>query len=264
MTPRSIILAFMLTAATMLTFGACSAEPGIDSAETENVGEAEEAVGVGQACGIAPTKPHCDATLNCCDIVGGWGTCSNPLNDPNNCGACGTVCGAGKTCIASACVCATDAGCSGATPYCDSAHACVACIYHDDCPAGQLCRGTPDGAGDKSHGGFCSAEPVTPIYCTTDGDCPYEFAGDSDPAYNPTNENKIHCCGTAGAKKCMATAHDPKFCASSGGTCGTDLTTDPNKDTCYSKMISGVWTTGSCKAGVDCPAFSAGHYDRHE
>jgi hypothetical protein len=197
------------------------------------------------------------------------GTCVTTATDPNNCGNCGNVCGAGKTCIASACVCTTDAGCTGGL-HCDSTHTCVACVYHDDCPAGQLCRGTPDGTGDASHGGFCSVEPLTGIYCVADADCSgatgntvYEFGGDSDPVNNPTADNKIHCCGSVGTKKCMATAHDPKYCGASGGSCGVDLTADPNKDTCYTKMVGATWTTSSCKAGVDCPAF-VGHYDRHE
>jgi hypothetical protein len=79
----------------------------------------------GDACQLAHAQSAClpgmgplafVCTLQSC--VAGWGDCdmfasngceTDTTSDPNNCGGCGVVCGAGAECVMSACV-VVDAG----------------------------------------------------------------------------------------------------------------------------------------------------------
>jgi len=103
------------------------------------------------------------------------GTCVDLTADPNNCGACGTVCGLGTTCQSGTCAvppafCTLDSQC-GTGAYCDTGtNTCAAqgatgfvCASNNQCQSGLTCQA-----------GFCA-----PVTCMSDGDCGTGFYCDT-------------------------------------------------------------------------------------
>ena len=80
------------------------------------VGEVEQAVGVGGCCGgfFCGT---CDAGLTCCGPIGDR-RCRNLQTDNSNCGSCGNVCGFFTFCDTGHC-------CVGGTQWCPLHQACT-------------------------------------------------------------------------------------------------------------------------------------------
>lgn len=226
----------------VLAWSACGAPDSEESVESDRIGEVEQAVGVGQACGLAATKPKCDQMLTCCDYVNGWGTCFDTMSDETHCalpGACGVVCPAGQACGGGVC----------GPP----------CTYHRDCASGLICVGGFLGTDQVGYsvGGMGSCQAKT---CTTTPDC--------DPAYEPTGviagwgaitpDNDLKCF----SGHCYASASDPHhcgpnnndICAVGPGKCGAGATCMTNNNnpvgcegTCgacpHAKSVPGYWRT---------------------
>jgi hypothetical protein len=82
----------------------------------------------------------CQPCAGCCDS----GTCVASCPACATCagGQCETCDSRGQRCCGNGCVsgeCCTNVDCSGSTPICDAAHACVACSEHRECGDGFLC-----------------------------------------------------------------------------------------------------------------------------
>ncbi len=78
---------------------------GEEEEEAEEVGSAQQEVGVGGLCG--PVHGACDEDLTCCpsQISPLSGRCRDLRIDAQNCGACGQPCPSGPwQCLASTCV----------------------------------------------------------------------------------------------------------------------------------------------------------------
>ncbi len=58
---------------------------------------------LGQCAGGAPPPPTCEKPNVICMDTRGGSSCSDPQRDPRNCGACGTICTAGTSCIEGRC-----------------------------------------------------------------------------------------------------------------------------------------------------------------
>src|SRR5262245_53583881 len=97
MAPLRVIAIFVFGS---LCFMACGGDVNGDSANDpdEHVGEAAEGVSVGGSCTYIVSGHLCNTGLTCCIPSvwppAFWGTCRDLNNDPNNCGGCGTACGA--------------------------------------------------------------------------------------------------------------------------------------------------------------------------
>ena len=73
------------------------------------------------ACGMGPV---CTINQVCC-AMGAASQCVDVMNDPNNCGGCGTMCQAGEMCVNGNCTSCPTGMCS--------------CGSSSDCPAGVMC-----------------------------------------------------------------------------------------------------------------------------
>ena len=90
--------AFIALSSIILSACMASSEQGEQGEQGEQVGEAESAVGAGEACtpGNAITPPqYCNTGITCCTtgIIVNDGICRDLTNDAQNCGACGNDCG---------------------------------------------------------------------------------------------------------------------------------------------------------------------------
>lgn len=104
----------------------------------------------------------------CCEGRG----CTDVLNDPFNCGACGNQCGAGEFCAEGACTCGSVSGTSGANA-CGDGEACCGsspqCVPRDDalcecgdgsCSIGQACCTVTDNNGDDRDACFSTDRDI--------------------------------------------------------------------------------------------------------
>ena len=115
-------------------------------------------------------------------------TCSNPQTDPQNCGACGTVCTGGQVCSQGACA----LSCGGGTTMCNKL-----CVDTKIDPANCGGCSQPCSAGEACSGGKCGSQ------CG---------AG-------------LTACGTdAGATACIDTSSDNSNCGGCGKVCGPNTT----------------------------------------
>lgn len=132
----------------------------------------------------SPCSPACGLARECCA-----GVCVNKANDPGNCGACGTTCGAGTYCTGGKCMpipCTTTClpgmiCCAGVC--CSAGQLC--CDPQGPLSAGPVCT-APDGRGTCPQG--CAplcvcASPDTPI-ATPGGDRPISSLRVGDLVYS--------------------------------------------------------------------------------
>ena len=138
-------------------------------------------------------------------------TCSNPQTDPQNCGACGTVCSAGQVCSAGSCA----AACGGGTTQCG-----MSCVETQVDPANCGGCGKACGAGQACSMGMCGTACGTGLTsCPTD----------------------------AGVTACIDTTSDNSNCGSCGNTCGVNTTCQgsacvPNLTNIGPTNVSGTMT----------------------
>lgn len=194
------------------------------------------------ACALlagCPAKDACNLpTQKCGD------RCLDVSADPQNCGACGNVCGAGQGCCHGACIdpsaLQTDvANCGSCGNRCAVNGTCTAGICGCGDPA------FPDGCGGtcvnlaNGNGGSC-------------GQCGWTCAGtDVSAADAPCTAGACVCagtpqatdCGNGGSGQCVNTLKDERNC----GACGA---TNPALHVCKPRAIC---TAGTC--GCTDPAF---------
>lgn len=131
------------------------------------------------------TGPSCNSTQTLCGT-----TCVDTQSDDANCGACGTVCPTGQTCMAGACACASgqmlcgtgsaahcvdtqadNANCGACDTACPAAQTCTSGVCA--CPAGQTLCGTGSAAQcvntqtDGANCGACGTTCSSVSTCTT-------------------------------------------------------------------------------------------------
>jgi hypothetical protein len=192
-------------------------------------------------CPANPTVPH---QLNCS------GSCVDYLSDPNNCGACGSVCGQGTCCANGSCASLCGSGqawCNGACydlqndsnncgacgNVCGAGSCCTNGACASVCSAGRnLCNGQCyDLQNDPKNCGACGNSCGAAAVCTA-GAC-------------------VTCDGHAGAKwacdnTCVNENTDPYNCGACGSSCNTGCPSD----------FHGVCSSGnscSCVAGSPAP-----------
>jgi hypothetical protein len=178
------------------------------------------------ACGASKTE------IKECALPGSTpcgGTCVNLQEDQLNCGACGTVCPAGKSCDAGVCsaTCAAPlVKCgSGATSFCANTQAdnanCGTC--GNSCGAGLVCAGgtcappsCPSGLTDCS--GSCRDLTNDRANCGTCGNACGSLvcaAGVCSVSCGPG----LTTCGSGAASFCADTLGDPANCGGCGVAC---------------------------------------------
>jgi hypothetical protein len=134
------------------------------------------------ACDNSST-PTCAATQTSCE-----GTCVDTMNNPANCGACGTTCDTTSICSHGTCV-----------QLCTNGQ--QACAVGD----GGICTSTQS---DNQHCGSCDT-PCKPLEVCTAGKC----GGGCPPS-------EIGCIPEAGQPYCASSQTDNANCGACGVTCG--------------------------------------------
>ena len=154
---------------------------------------------------------------------------------PGTAPGCDPACAAGERCTASGCEADVDMAvaeprdmapacsppCQGAAPYCNANRVCVPCLVDEQCPAGKLCRSTPNSA---------TCVPG----CNDDARC-NGAAGDGGAG------GPLKCCGG----QCLDVTSDAHNC----GGCGTACMSSHTQSSC----VGGACMNGMCSAGwADC------------
>lgn len=146
------------------SMAACIAEaPTPVAGESESVGQAEQAVGVG---GLCSSTSQCDSGLTCCWTSQPFphGNCRDLNNDDNNCGACGNSCGMFGHCSEGVC-------CLIGYEFIDGECRKLCSAGNPSCPSGQTC-------------------------CTTNGYCS-DLTDDDYNCGSCSNKCKCGCDGTS-------------------------------------------------------------------
>jgi Stigma-specific protein, Stig1 len=209
--------------------------------DTSGVGGGGGEVAMGGEPGSGGS-PSCASSQEACD-----GLCTNLRSDPENCGTCGTTCGASESCVRGSCVrvgCSTgqvecDGSCTSLQTdplhcgncgtACDAGELCASGACVATCPVGQLpCDGTcinpatdrqycgatdcneaaQGGAGGGGDGEACSSEELC-----VDGTCQRTCAGDElvcgGRCVDPLSSSNF-----CGATDCSANETSGEACAS--------------------------------------------------
>ena len=212
-----------------------------------NCGACGTLCGSGEICNAGKCELSCQVGLIKCaaPVVdggvsdGGLGTtfCANPQSDPQNCGGCGTACGAGKVCSAGTC----NTTCGGNTTTCGSGNgAYCASLQTDNANCG-VC-GTVCGAGKVCSAGVCST--------TCGGNT--TTCGSGNNAYCASLQTDNANCGVCGTV-CLA----GKMCSAGAcnTTCALGLTACGSGNSAYCANVqSDNANCGTC--GNVCPGNS--------
>jgi hypothetical protein len=187
--------------------------------------------GTGGTTGAGGSSVTCGTgQMNCS------GQCKTVATDNQNCGSCGTACGASRTCNNGMCQCAGGLmECSGQCVPNDAQH-CGSC---NACPNGQVCAGTScmamcpsnqmlcgttcvNNGGDNtiSHCGGCNACPSGATACNN-GTCGCAAAGQMlcGSSCVDTNTSNTHCGGCN--QPCTNGSCVGGSCMATSGTAGT-------------------------------------------
>ncbi|KYF71772.1 MXAN_6577-like cysteine-rich protein [Sorangium cellulosum] len=196
--------------------------------------------------GGTTTPPTCVAPLASCDDV-----CVDTTSSPDHCGACGTTCDDGETCVSGTC-----AGCDEGQTACgdgcfdlqsDAAH-CGGC--NSACEDGETCE---DGAcqaggcaaGRTDCGGVCVDIASSPEHCGRCGNACDEGVVCEDGACQEVCSDGLTDCGGA----CVSTETSADHCGGCGNACDEDQTCVAG--TCQDAEVCGSGLTTCGDACVD-------------
>ena len=241
---------------------------------------------LGSACGgtAPPSQPDggfssaelCPPGLSECNEI-----CVNTALDPDNCGACGVVCGAGEVCSRGSCQINCGAGLSDCGGVCvnvsndpDNCGACAtACTGEEVCSAGSCVITCAEG--QENCGGSCVDLQSEPSHCGACGvvcepgqdcrggqcevSCPAGFQACGGVCTNPLSDpDNCGLCGTRcdAGTVCLKGSCEvvcPSGFQACGGACTNPLTDPDNCGLCGTRCEAGaVCLQGSCE--VVCPA----------
>ena len=201
----------------------------------------------GAVTSIACGGQQIDTTVCTPDETLCGASCAALYKDPQNCGACGTVCSQGTVCFHGACA----TSCGGGTIQCGQS--CVDPeVDRDNCGG----CGTQCSSGEACAGGACSSTCVDgQTLCALDGGAAY-------CANTQTDNANCGGCGTScGPEETCANGNCTSSCAPSQTLCVpndaspycTDVDTDPNNcGTCGTSCSTHAYCAGgacTCEAG---------------
>jgi hypothetical protein len=188
------------------------------------------------------TLPICDSVdTNCRCAIAGWivcgKSCIDPAVDRDNCGACGTRCGA-QQCAAGTCVDACPgAACGDRCTYPDDPYNCGGC--------GNVCAWS-------CVGGTCKWSDLTHDLGSTDLARPDLAPMHCDPGLTPCNgacidlQTDSHHCGSC-TKNCWPAGSTSDYFTCGGGQCCT------NGIFCNDKCVDPSWDWNNCgDCGIAC------------
>ncbi len=202
------------------------------------------------ACGdnglAPPDASSCPAPFELCGS-----TCTDTVNDTQNCGACGTVCPGGMLCSSGACTAtcaATEVECAGEciSPesdrrYCGASADCSGANAGAQCPDGEVCSAGQCAVSCVSGELVCADHCVDP---NTDN----QFCGASSDC---TGANVGMACPTGSV--CDGTGHCAQQCVSGELVCGAQCV-DPLTDRrfCGATDCAGGDVGMACADGFVC------------
>jgi hypothetical protein len=199
----------------------------------------------GAGDGAASDATTSDAGGGVVDAGGPTGPyCANTGNDPNNCGACGNVCGTGQSCQNGSCAC------GNGERICIASLSCIppfpkACCNSGECTiAGEICPAP--GSTCQCPGGerecMATMSCISSNDCCTNADCTNVITGSTCPVPGQA------CQCSNGDKLCLAL----KICVPNTDCCSPTDCTAQNVQT-YScsttSTMAGTCSIVSCKAG---------------
>ncbi len=207
--------------------------------------------GCSGSCGACPMGQSCNTSGACVCPMGTTdcgGTCVDTATDPASCGACGTACGMGESCVAGSCTtmcvpdctgkaCGSD-GCGGSCGTCASGRMC------DTATGACMCSG-----GLSDCGGTCVDTDVNPAHC---GGC-----GSACAVGETCAGGTCSCVPSCGGRSCggdgcggtCGTCASGRVCT--GGSCDCSASATDCGGTCTDVRVD-VMNCGSC--GTACAA----------
>jgi hypothetical protein len=188
-------------------------------------------VAVATACGDTVANPCMNGGTSC------NGKCTFPNIDPENCGECGTVCGAAKVCSHGVCVsvcgqgqdtCTVDAGggfctnlksdnlnCGACGTACKPLQSCVGGMCGDGCPQGQV------GCIGESGPPFCANVMSDNLNCGACGNkCGPQMLCTNGMCASSCVQGQTACAPEAGPTYCAKLDTDQANCGACGNVCG--------------------------------------------
>ena len=221
----------------------------------------------GQVCSIGKCQVSCQVGLLDCG-----GTCSNPLTDPNHCGAtadcnganAGAVCAPGQVCSGGTCQLSCQQGlvdCNGvcvdpstSNQFCGASGACTGPTAGQTCAPGQLCSNgscqVSCQQGLLNCSGICTNPQTDPNHCGATADCAGANGGVKCAAGQVCSGGTCQLSCQQGLVDCNGTCVDPKtsnqFCGATGSCTGASA-----GQTCPpGQLCSNATCQVSCQAGL--------------
>ena len=205
--------------------------------------------------------PGCTSSLTCppgqaaCN-----GVCTNPANDPTNCGACGRSCGLGGACVANQCICAAGsvacgAACADTTRDAANCGACGhVCRSNEQCQQGQCLAkagacNPACGGGSSCNAGKCVCSATLSLCAATcvDTQTVPEHCGACNmpcAAGQLCQAGKCQC--PAGQMLCGKDCVDVQTSSANCGSCGKPCATG---DACMASICGSPVGMDGCNGG---------------